>query len=210
MVEAEFHLFQVQEKVAAAYAIISPEFCFCKAPKVLNAVDVPFLPARKFPIVIDPVVPVPVGDEAVIAAERIGVDRRSFGNTLPDDGAQSVSRNVGDRGSVHPAVSLENAEYHDFPRRTPAAPALPDTAEIRLINLVFPVAGWSFTLRGAHDAFAYHGVEAVRRVAIDPELAGGTGSGNFQNEIADEFIDGSVVELGPFNYFLCHEHILGQ
>jgi len=210
MIEAKFHLLQIEEKVAAAYPIIPLELGLRKAPKVLNAVDVALFAMGELPVVVDPVVAVPIGDKAVIAPERIRIDRRPFGNTLPDNDAEGFSGDIKDWCGVDPAVSLENTEHNDLSGRTSAALAFPDAPEVRFINLVLPVAGRCLALRCAHDAPADNGVDAVGRVAIDAHLSGSARCRNFKHKISDEFIDGSVVELGPFNNFLSHEHSLEQ
>jgi len=96
----------------------------------------------------------------------------------------------------------------------PAAPLTPfafsDAAEVGLVNLMLSVAGRGLAFAGEHEAPADNPVEAVSRVAVDAHLTSRSGSRDFQDKVTDKFIDSSVVELGPLNDFMGHEHSLGQ
>jgi len=105
MIEAKFHLFQIQEKVAAPDSVISPQLCFGEHPETLNTVDV--IPSSgKFPLhVIDPVMPVAVGEESVIRSERIRVNRASFRNLLFDDKTRELrTRHRVKGGGMDPSI----------------------------------------------------------------------------------------------------------
>jgi hypothetical protein len=57
IVEAKFHLFQVQQELGAGDAIVTFQLGLGMAPEILNAVDMLALPSRKGLAVIDAVVP---------------------------------------------------------------------------------------------------------------------------------------------------------
>jgi hypothetical protein len=40
MIEAKFHLFQIEEKMGSAHSIVAPEFRLGKAPEILDTVHV--------------------------------------------------------------------------------------------------------------------------------------------------------------------------
>ena len=210
MIEAKFHLFQIQEKVTSAHSIIASKFGFRKAPEVLDAVDMAALGNCKGLAVVDSIVSIAVGDEPVVASEGVGVDGRSFRDALPDNCPERFSRYVWNGGGVDFAVSLENAEYRDFPGSSSPALALTNTAEVTLVNLMLPVVKRRFCFAGKHDTLANERVDAVSRMAIDGRFQSRPRGRDFKDKITDEFIGGSVVELGPFDDFTSHEYSLGQ
>lgn len=99
MVKAKFHLLQVEPKVAPPDSVVAAQPRLRERPEVLNAVDV-IAAARKGFTVVDSVVPVAVGDETVVDAERVKVDNATFGDPFVDDAAEHLPGNIWYRTGV--------------------------------------------------------------------------------------------------------------
>jgi len=176
MIEAKFHLLQVEQKVASPHPIIASEFCFGKRPETLDAVDMVPLSRKLTLSMVDPVVSVAIREEAVVASKRVRVDRAALGHLLLDDEPQNGTGYVGYGAGIDPAVALEKAENSDFSSRAPAPIALAVSTEVRLID---------FNLAGKRRlAFAFSGnrgsdapVDAFCAVAVDAQLAAGAEGG---------------------------------
>ena len=210
MVESEFHLLQVQEEPRTADAVVAPELGLGVSPEVLDAVDVLPFPLGESAIVPDAVVPVAIGDEAIVGAPAVRVDGAAGGNLLADDGPERGLRHVGDRRRVHPAVPLQNAEDNDLSGSAPSAHPLAAAAEVRLVHLVLPGTERRLGLAGTGDRAADYGVEAVGAVAVDPRLARRAGRRHLQGEVSNELSDLSIRELAPLDRFPSHEPSLGD
>lgn len=203
MVEAKYHLFQIGQKVAPAHSIITPELCLGERPEALDAVDaVPFPGKFSFPVV-DPVMPVAVGKEAVVGTERVRVNGAAFRNLLSDDEPQYLPRDVRHGTGIDPAIALEKPENSDLSGRTPAAIAFTVAAEVALVHL---------NLSGERSiAFAFHsdgasenGIDALGAVPVDLKLSRGTNDRYLQREEMDHLPNGSIAETASLDEFLCH------
>lgn len=182
MVEAKFHLFQIQEKVIAPDPIIAPQLCFGERPKTLDAVDVVPLSREFTPSVINPVMPVAIREKAVIGSERIGVDRASLGNLLFDNKAEHGPRDIGNRARVNLTVPLKKSENSDFSGGTSTtAVAFAAAAEVGLVNFDLSGQG-SFTLAFSDDGIADEVIDTLRAVSVDAKLASGANRRNLEGE----------------------------
>lgn len=173
MIETKFHLFQIQQEVAAPDPIIAPQLVLDKRPEALNAIDVvPFSGEDAAPV-IDPVVPVAVGDEAIVASEGIRIDRASLRHFLPDDETRDIARDIGHGASVDPAIPLEKAEYRDFSGCPSPASPFADAAEIGLVNLDFATQrSLALAFQGKRRSDA--GIDSLlqRREILQPSASG--------------------------------------
>lgn len=114
MVETKFHLLEEQMKVFPVDTIVSAKFGFGETPKVLNAIDVAFLPARKLLPVINAIVLVAVSNEPVVRGKGVRINCRSLRYFLRDDEAENGTGNVWDWTRIYMPVSLQNTEYNDL------------------------------------------------------------------------------------------------
>lgn len=203
MVEAKFHLLQIREKMAAPDSIIAPQLCFGERPETLNAVDVISLSRELPPAMVNPVMPVTVGEKTVVGTERVGIDRASFGDFLLDNEAEHSPRDIGNRACVDPAVSLEKPENSDFSGRTPAAVAFAASTEIGLVNFDFSCQG-SLALACSDDGTANEVVDTFRAMPVDAKLTRGADRGDLQREETDKLPNFSVREPTALNDFVNH------
>lgn len=185
MVEAKFHLFQIQKKVAASDSIIAPQFCLGECPEALNAVDVIPFSGKFSAAMIDTVMPVAVSEETVIRSERIRINRAALGDFLPDDKAENGARDIGYWTGVDPSIPLEKPKNSDFSGCTSAAVALAVPTEIRLIDFDFTSEG-GLPLALPDNNLPDTGVEALGTVTVDAEFTAGAACRHFKGEKADE------------------------
>ncbi len=172
VVEAEFHLLQVQEEVHPRQAVVAAELGLRVAPEVLNSVNVLALALREVRPVVDAVVPVPISNEAVVAGERVGVNRTPRRNALADNLPERPAGYVRDGGRVHLPVPLQDAENNDFPCGCPTPETFPVATEVRLVHLVLTVPQRCFTLGHTGNPLADCRVQTIRCVAVNVKLTG--------------------------------------
>ena len=204
MVEAKFHLFQIQEKMTAPDSIIAPQFSFGERPKTLDAVDVVSFSRELASPVVNAIMSVAVRKEAVIRAERIGIDGASLGDFLLDDEPERGTGDVRHRAGVDSAVALKQPENSDFPGGAPAAIAFTMPAEIGLVNL--NLAGerrFAFTCPSDGDTDAI--IDPLGAVSMDAKLAAGAGCGDFEREETDKLPHHSVRQSASFDDFMNHD-----
>ena len=207
MIEAKFHLLQIEEKVAPPDPIIAPELCLGERPEAFNAVDMVPLPCELARPVVDPVVSIAIREEAVVAPERVRVNGAPLRYFLLDDEAQDRAGHVGYGTGVDLAVPLKKAEYRHFSCRTPAAVPFAVAAEVTLVHLDFTgERRFAFTRLG--NRLSDTGVNPLGAVAVNAELAGSASCGNLKGEMMDELSDGSVRKVSAFDEFLCHDMII--
>ena len=205
MVEAVLHLLEVEREVAPPGAVVPPQPGLGKGPEVLDAVDVAALGRGEGLPMVDPVVAVAVGDEAIVAGERVRVDGAPRRDPLPDDGAERGAAHVRYRGGVHAAMALQNAEYRDLSGGSPAPLPLPVAAEVRLVHLVDPTAERRLPLAGRRERQADPVVDALGGVVVDADLPGSSPGRHLQGEEADEPADRPVADAAAFEELRGHE-----
>lgn len=203
MIEAKFHLFQIQKKVAAPHSIIPPKLCFGECPETLDAVDMIPLFHELTLTVVNPVMPVTVGEKTVVGAKRIGINRAAFGDFLLDDQTENRAGDIRYGTGVHPAIALEKPENSDFSGCAPASAALVATAKVGLVNFDFSSKG-SFTLAFPDDGIADEVVDPFGAVPMDAKLASGTDRWNLKREATDKLPDSPVPEATSSDEFLSH------
>jgi hypothetical protein len=207
VVEAKFHLLQIEEKVAPPDSIIAPEFRFGERPKGLDAVDMVAFSRELAAPMINPVMPVAVGKKAVVASERIGVDRAALGDFLLDNKTEDGAGDVRNGTGINPAVALKKPENTYFSGRASAAVAFAMAAEIGLVDLDFSGED-GLALAFLRDGTADKIIDPLGAVAVDSDLPRGASCRQFESEVADELAHFPVREPAAFDKFLSHELII--
>lgn len=95
VVEAKCHLLQVQDKLAPGDALVAFQFGLGIAPEILDAVDVAAPTGSETLPMVDAVMSIALGNQAVVAGELVRVDGTSLRHLLADDRAQGVSGHIG-------------------------------------------------------------------------------------------------------------------
>jgi hypothetical protein len=100
MVETKLHLCEKPMEVPSVDPVVAAEPGLCETPEVLDAVHVAAFSACECAVMVDAVVPVPVGDEAVVQGEGIRVDGMPFGMRWRMM-SRSVARETSGTGRVY-------------------------------------------------------------------------------------------------------------
>ena len=207
MIEAKFHLFQIQEKVATPDSIVAPQLVLGERPKTLNTVDVVLLSRELAPAVVDSVVPVSVGEEAVVRAKRVRVDCTPLRNLLLDNEPEDSAGDIWYRSCVDSAITLEKPEYSDFSSCAPASIPLAMSSEVAFINLNLS-REWGFPLTFCDNSFANKIVDPFCAMTVGSNLSCSSDRWYLQGEEADELAYDSVGKSTAFDKFLSHEFII--
>lgn len=132
-----------------------------------------------------------LGDQAVIAAELIRVDRAALGDLLADHRAQSLPGHMGDRTGRALAPPLQELEHRHFAGRAAPPEALPVTAKVGLVGFDLPLQGRAaFTVLG--QVSANHLVDPLGTLAVDVEHVGGLHGRDLQGKEVNEPMELSV------------------
>ena len=169
MVEAKLHLLQIEDKVTPPDAIIPSQLGFRKTPEVLDPINVSAAAVRKGLFMEDTVMPVAVGEQAVVAAESIGVNRTTPWDLLPNDPPQYRSGHIGDRARVHLAAPLQEPKDDDFALHGSAPQMFTDATKVALIDFNFALQP-RFRFTGLHAGLADDGVDSLGGMPIDADL----------------------------------------
>ncbi len=207
MIEAKFHLFQIQEKVASPDSIIAPEFVFGERPETLNAVDMVAFPGEDSFPVVNAIMPITVREKAVVGTERVGVDRAPLGNFLFDNESEDGAGNIRDWACIYPAVALEKPENSDFSGCASSAVTLAAASEIGLINFDFS-GERRIALAFLGDRAADEIIDSLGAMAVDFDLSRGADCGYLEREEMDELAHHSVREATSLDKFLSHKLII--
>lgn len=191
VLETKFHLFQIQEKLVAGDPIVPFQFGLGIAPEVLDAVDVPAAACGKRLPMVDAVVPIALGNQAVVAGELIRVDRAALRHLLSDHGPKRLPSHIGHRAGVDPAAPLQEPKNSDFARGAPASEPLAMPSEIGLVRFDFAAQGRpTFTVLS--QVAANHLVDPFGTVAVDPKYVGRLQGRDLQGEKVNELMELAV------------------
>lgn len=191
VIETEFHLFQVQQELVSGNPIVPLQFGLGRAPEVLDAVDVPTVAGGESFTMIDPVMPVALRDQPIVAGELVRVDRGAFGHLWADHRSKGLPGHSGDRTGVHLAAPLQEPEDGHFPGCTSAPESFPVTAKVGLIGFDLSAQrGAVFTVPRQMPTDEV--IHALSAVTVDPDDASRLHSGDLQGEEVNELVDLSV------------------
>ena len=117
MIKTKFHLLQVQQELGARDPILALQCGLGIGPEILNPVHVPPPTGREALPMVDAIMPVALGDQAVVAGELVRVDRAALGHLLADHGSERLPSHIGDRTGVDLAAPLQEPEDGHFASR---------------------------------------------------------------------------------------------
>ena len=160
MIVTVFDFFQIHWKVIPRYAPIVVQNVFSITPKSFNAVDMVFglFIHKIFGMIHHQMFSITL--QRLISAKCIGEIYRSLAGICLDVGHQRLCRDRLDDLGVHPAISLQQAEYNAFASRSTATLSPADTTEIGLVQ---------FDLVGQFGTFQFCGMKQRNaQPLIDP------------------------------------------
>ena len=129
--------------------------------------------------------PVAIGEQAVVAAESIGVNRAALRDPSPNDSPQHRPGHSGDRPGVDLAAPLQEPKDNDFASHRSASQMLADAAKVALVHFNFSLQpGLPFT--ALYQGPANHRIDPLGRMAIDADLPSGSVGGHLHSKEANE------------------------
>ena len=125
MVETNFHLRQVPDKLIPGDAIVPFELGLGVAPEVLDAIKMPPPAERKAVALMDVMMSIALRPQSVVPRELVRIDGRAFGNLPSDQRSEPLAGDVGDRLRVHLAAPLQQDKDSHFAGRPAGGRPLP-------------------------------------------------------------------------------------
>jgi len=177
-------------------AVVPPQFGLRKAPEVLNPVNVPTATVGKRLLVQDPVVPIPIGEQTIIAAESIRGNGAPARDLLSNDPSQHRPGHIGDRPGVHAAAPLQEPKDNTFPLNSSAAQMLADAPEVALIDFNFSIQP-GLRLARLDQCSTNQQVDALGCVTIDPDFLRGPVGGDLQSKEPNQCPELSGRQMSP-------------
>src|SRR3989344_5476707 len=134
MIKSVFNLFKIHRKVIFGNAAVIVQHMLRKTPKSLNAVDMILASVGKRLAVVQSVM-LPESVQRVVTAKGVRVIHRALSGMLSDMAHQFLGGYLLHYFGVHPAVTLQKAQYNAFPGRSSSSLPLPPASEVRFVNL---------------------------------------------------------------------------
>lgn len=189
--ETNFHLFQGQQKLGTGNAIVPLQVGLRIAPEVLDPVDVPTAAGREAFTMIDPVVPVAVGDQPLVVGELVRVDRAALGYLLADHCAKGFSGHMGNRTGIHLAAPLQEPEDRHVAGRASASESLAVPSEVGLVSFDLAAQRGAVCTVPRH-MLADRPIDPLGTVPLDPDDASRLHGRDLQGKEVNELVELSV------------------
>jgi len=196
VIVSELHFLEVKREHLFRDSMMLDQPFLGVGPEALKAVYIDLAGAEPS-LMIDSQMPVAAEHQAVVAAEFVRIDNATPANHLDRHAQEGFGRDVGNDLDLNHSLTLENAEYRDFPGGSTSPVALAASAEIGLVQLDFSLEEELTILVGGRNTFPDQ-VESLedRRVG-QSDLFGSLESGDLQLEELDdpEPVPGRYPEL---------------
>src|SRR3989344_710593 len=169
MIKSVFNLFKIHRKVIFGNAAVIVQHMLRKTPKSLNAVDMILASVGKRLAVVQSVM-LPESVQRVVTAKGVRVIHRALSGMLSDMAHQFLGGYLLHYFGVHPAVTLQKAQYNTFSGRSTPTLAFPSPTEVRLVNLNLAFQPARFQFRHMVDCLTKLLVHSAHRLVISSQI----------------------------------------
>jgi hypothetical protein len=205
VVKTPFTFFEVLEEFGTANAPELEHAKFGVAPKAFDTVDVIFTSGKLVFVMVNAVVFVTAGDQAIVSAPAIRIDVALFENLARDDRQQLLSGAVLDHTDQDVIAALVQTDNWNLAASSTPAFA-PDTpsAKIGLVNLDLPGKRLGLGQSQLHQTMAKKAVKTMCCPIVELADLRGRKSRNIQGKKPQKLAKLPLRNLSPFYVSVFH------
>ncbi len=205
MIKAPLAFFEVDEEAIATHAVELGEPGFGKAPEALDAVDVVLAAGELVNLMVNAMVTIACGHEAVVGEPAVGVDIALGEDDASDNRLQLLARAVVNNGDENLRAALMQAEHRDFSARSPTAfAAHTPGAKVAFVDLDLARERTHFFQGQGHDALSPKRIKPMDRAVVEPAEISHRQGRNIDSEEPEHLPKFALGNPRLENVFVCH------